>query len=88
MLFGISCPSCGLTTSVSHFARGQFVESLRANPAGFLLALVCLVQIPWSWCSLHQAALWKVTAPEKAALWLLGVFCGAATLQWAVRLAL
>lgn len=38
MLFGIRCPACGMTTSWSHFARGEWAGSLAANAGGFLLA--------------------------------------------------
>jgi hypothetical protein len=44
---GRRCPTCGMTTSFSWFARGRFDRSWRANPAGSLLAPTCLVLIPW-----------------------------------------
>ncbi|MCA9194161.1 MAG: DUF2752 domain-containing protein [Planctomycetales bacterium] len=40
--WGIACPVCGMTTSWSHFVRGQFASSISANPAGFLLAIIAL----------------------------------------------
>ena len=40
-IFGVRCPSCGLTTSVAHFVRGHFVAAARSNVAGLLLAVVC-----------------------------------------------
>jgi len=45
-VFGLPCPSCGMTTSFSYFVRGQWLSALRANAAGLLLALSCAVQIP------------------------------------------
>ena len=36
---GIPCPSCGMTTAFACAADGRFVDSLRAQPAGFLLAV-------------------------------------------------
>lgn len=47
MMFGIPCPSCGMTTSFAHFVRGQIPSSLRANAAGTLLACVSLVVMFW-----------------------------------------
>ncbi|MGE3313960.1 MAG: DUF2752 domain-containing protein [Planctomycetaceae bacterium] len=64
LLFGIPCPSCGMTTSFSHFTRGQFVEASRANLAGFLMASFCAVQIPWCWASSFQGRLWGISRPE------------------------
>ena len=39
LMLGVRCPSCGMTTSWSHFMRGQWGHSWSANPGGFLLAL-------------------------------------------------
>ena len=46
-LFGIRCPSCGMTTSWSHFVRGEWLQSLQANVGGFLLAMVVAVSAAW-----------------------------------------
>ena len=47
LVTGTPCPTCGMTTSFAWFARGRFGRSWRANPAGSLLAPVCLLMIPW-----------------------------------------
>jgi hypothetical protein len=86
MLFGISCPSCGMTTSLSHFVRGQFLQSIDANAAGFLLAVVCALQIPWSWWSIYRGCFWSVWQPAQAFVWLLAIFCAATLINWAIRL--
>jgi len=44
---GRPCPTCGMTTSFAWFARGNLANSWRANPAGSLLAPVCLALVPW-----------------------------------------
>jgi len=44
---GNPCPTCGRTTAFAWFTRGRFDRSWQANPAGSLLAPVCLVMIPW-----------------------------------------
>jgi Protein of unknown function (DUF2752) len=36
---GIPCPSCGFTTSVSHFARGSPIASFYVQPMGFIIAI-------------------------------------------------
>jgi hypothetical protein len=36
-----------MTTSFCHFAHGDLVSSLHANPAGTLLAAVGIVLVPW-----------------------------------------
>ena len=47
-LTGVNCPHCGLTTSFSWFVRGQFYKSIRANPAGLMLASASVVILIWS----------------------------------------
>ncbi len=37
----LPCPSCGMTTSFSYFARGNWLASLYVQPGGFVLALAC-----------------------------------------------
>lgn len=36
---GMPCPSCGMTTSFALAADGRFVDSARAQPFGFVLAV-------------------------------------------------
>ncbi|QDV11980.1 hypothetical protein CA51_18560 [Rosistilla oblonga] len=43
VLLGMRCPACGMTTSWSHYVRGQWVSSLHANPGGFMLAVLATV---------------------------------------------
>lgn len=82
----IPCPSCGMTTSFSHFVRGQIGQSAQANTSGLVLAIVCLVMIPWSWISVYHKRLWLVSNPESCLLWLM---CGLVTItlmEWFFRL--
>lgn len=47
-LFGIRCPSCGMTTSWSLFVRGSWLQSAEVNAGGFLLATIALAYLPAS----------------------------------------
>jgi hypothetical protein len=42
LIFGIRCPGCGMTTSWTHFAQGNWLASLQTNVGGFLLAIFAL----------------------------------------------
>ncbi len=53
-LYGMRCPSCGMTTSWSHLMRGNVFGSVQANAAGFLLGVLALITAPW----LLSSALW------------------------------
>ena len=43
LLWGVRCPACGMTTSWSHFVRGELASGLRASVAGTLLAVSACV---------------------------------------------
>jgi hypothetical protein len=87
-IFGVRCPTCGMTTSFSHFVRGQWMSAAQANIAGLTLACLCSVMIPWGIASLCVGRLWRIEDPHRAALWLVGSVTGLSLLQWAVRMLL
>ncbi len=87
-LFGVRCPSCGMTTAWALAARGRWLESFHANAGGFLLAAIALAYLPAScyffikgqssrggWFSL-ALAISLITALALALIqWCLRVFC-------------
>jgi hypothetical protein len=48
LMTGFNCPHCGLTTSFSWFVRGQFYNSMKANPAGLILASASIAILIWT----------------------------------------
>lgn len=50
MAFDKPCPTCGMTTAVTHTAHGDLVGGFLAQPAGFAFALLASVAF---WCGLH-----------------------------------
>lgn len=40
---GLPCPTCGMTTAFAYAVRGQVIQSIRAQAAGFILALATVV---------------------------------------------
>lgn len=85
-LVNLPCPSCGMTTSFTHFVRGQWLRSLQASTTAFVLALVCAAMIPWCLASLRNKHLWKVDRPDTALLFLMGFLYLVAGVEWVVRL--
>jgi hypothetical protein len=47
-LFGLRCPSCGMTTAWSHLVRGQLAQAAATNAGGALLALTAMLVAPWA----------------------------------------
>ncbi len=86
VIFRIPCPSCGMTTSFAHFTRAEFLQSARANVAGFLLASVCLIQIPWCFYSAANGRLWKINQPLNLMLILVGGISAVAVINWCRQL--
>lgn len=82
MMFGIPCPSCGMTTSFAHFTRGAWGSALRANSGGALLALFCALQIPWCWWSAVRGRLWKVSRPAYTLAGIGAALAAVTALHW------
>uniref|UniRef100_A0A7C4LMM7 DUF2752 domain-containing protein n=1 Tax=Schlesneria paludicola TaxID=360056 RepID=A0A7C4LMM7_9PLAN len=85
MLYRRPCPGCGMTTSLVHFARGEWSAAMRANPAGVLLALSCLGLIPWCWWSAWRGRLWAVDEPWPVLAVLVGSWGAVGLLIWMLR---
>ncbi len=86
LLFGIPCPTCGMTTSFASLMRAEFSQAFRANPAGLLLGLACAVLVPWSWLSVFYGRLCWIQRPVSATVWVLGSISIVAVVQWLVRI--
>ena len=41
VLTGLPCPTCGMTTAFAHTLHGEFIQAMRAQVVGFVLALGC-----------------------------------------------
>lgn len=83
---GLPCPSCGMTTCFAHFTRGQWRQAIDANAAGVLLAVICVVQIPWCWWSVTRGALVGVSKPGPMAMSLMLTIGGICLAYWIVQL--
>ena len=43
----IPCPSCGSTRSVISLTKGNFIEALRINPFGYIVAIIMFLAPLW-----------------------------------------
>jgi hypothetical protein len=87
-VFGIPCPSCGGTTCVAHFVRGQWPSALKANVAIFGLAAACAAFVPWSWACIWRGRLLFIHAPLPVLTWTVITLAALASVQWLVRIAI
>jgi hypothetical protein len=88
LVTGMPCPSCGMTTSFALLMHGALADSLRANAVGTLLAVGCVLLIPWSLACAYKGRRYGIVSIEKTVLILVIVFVTLALLRWLVVLAL
>ena len=85
VVWGIPCPSCGMTTSWAHVVRGQGWSAMRASIGGTLLAVVdgvaVLVIARAAWSGHWPRPVWAV-----AAAWAMVLIWMILLTQWAWRL--
>ncbi len=62
ILTGYPCPSCGMTTAFAHTVRARFLSAVRAQPAGFLLALSTMAVTAAALSTLATGKTWYVNS--------------------------
>lgn len=85
-LTGLPCPTCGMTTAFAHAVRGHFVRAMRAQLAGFVLALGVMVTALLSMVSIitgrRPSLNWYRLRPESLLWWALALLLVA----WALKI--
>ena len=85
---GMPCPSCGMTTSFSLLMHGDVVNSLRANAVGTLLAVFCLLLIPWCVGSAVCSRTLFIRSVERTITWVVLGFLSLMLTRWVIVLGL
>jgi hypothetical protein len=83
---GMPCPSCGMTTSFALLVRGDVANSVRANFAGTVLALIGMIYIPWSLASIWLGRWLGVRKLEPWIIRLVFVWVALMLIRWAAVL--
>jgi putative effector of murein hydrolase LrgA (UPF0299 family) len=78
------CPACGMTTSFALLMHGDLVNSLRANWAGTILAVLGLLFIPWSVASVFYRRTLFIRSVERTVTILMLSFMTMMLLRWGV----
>lgn len=79
---GLPCPTCGMTTSFSHFVRGNWVGSIYVQPMGFVLALLTGALF---WAGLYIALTARPIhrlLRQLPMVWLIGAFMAMGIAGW------
>ena len=86
VLFGIPCPSCGMTTAWSHLVRGQLLGAFSANVGGALLGIATLLLIPWLVVSAACGRYWLGCPSQWAFAAVGGGVLTVTLIAWLIRL--
>jgi len=84
---GLPCPSCGMSTSFALLVRGDVVNSLRANFAGTLLAVMVGLFVPWGLLCAVTGRLVGVRHWERLVVRLVLLFTLVMFVRWGIVLA-
>jgi len=83
--YGLPCPTCGLTTSVSAAVHGRFSLAARAQPFGIVLAAAAAVLAAFGTLELVTGRPWL--ARLRPRLWWLWAGIGGVLAGWAIVVA-
>lgn len=84
--FDAPCPTCGMTTAVTHAAHGDLIGSFLVQPAGAVFSVLAALTF---WCGLHGAITGAETVRQSAKIfrgrtwWLVG---GILLAAWAYKM--
>jgi hypothetical protein len=85
VLFGIRCPTCGMTTAWACAMHGRWGDALRANVGGTLLCLIDIAVVGWLAISAGRGR-WIAFRPHSTtATWLVGAVVVVAVVDWIWR---
>jgi hypothetical protein len=85
-VFGVPCPTCGMTTSWAHLMRGEILTAARVNAGGAMLAVWAILVVPWSFLTAIRGRHFAWLPRENASLWIAASIFGIVLLQWGCRL--
>jgi hypothetical protein len=85
-LFGIPCPTCGMTTSWALLVRGDILASFRVNAGGTMLGMLAIVAVPWSLLTAIRGRRFAWTPRGRWIAWSSSGILAVVLLQWGCRL--
>ena len=87
LIFGIPCPTCGMTTAFAHFVRGELTASFHAQPAGCAIAVGLSALMIVGLVGLLTGRTWSVNWYRVRPGLVAAIVVGVLLLGWAYKLA-
>jgi uncharacterized membrane protein HdeD (DUF308 family) len=84
--WGVPCPTCGVTTGLALFARGQLAPAARTQPLALVVGLVALLVGANAAVSLLTGRPWRINPYRLSATRLALVGLGLVVVAWVIRL--
>jgi hypothetical protein len=85
-IFGIPCPTCGMTTAWADLMHGELFLAFKANTSGVLLAVLAMTASPWLLISAVRGC-WLGWKPNgTATAYISTVIIVISLVQWVFRL--
>lgn len=84
-IFGVRCPTCGMTTSWSYFVRGNLAASWQANAGGTCLAISAAIGAVWAILSAIRGEN-RLRVPRTAPWAFVALVLAITLLDWAIKL--
>jgi hypothetical protein len=87
LLWGVPCPTCGMTTAFAHTVRGHWLAACRTQPAGFLAAVATAVYAAVSAATVASGRQWRVNWYRVRPARVVTIIVAIVLLAWAYRIA-
>jgi hypothetical protein len=86
LTYDLPCPTCGMTTAFAWAARGRWLAAAKAQPAGCVLALACVVLLIRAGIALATGRTVRVNWYRVRPTWVLLALLGLLTAGWAYKI--
>jgi hypothetical protein len=85
-LFGVPCPTCGMTTAWAYALHGEIFQSLQANTGGALLAMLAIVAAPVLLVTAIRGRRFAWLPGDRWSVWIASGLLAVVLVQWGYRL--
>ena len=85
-VFGVRCPTCGMTTSWAHLVRGQVIGAFAANAGGATSGLLVAACAAWLVASAARGRWIGCLPSANAWAWIAVAVVAVTLVDWGVRM--